>query len=127
MSWINFRHPLSERGHMDGSNPMGSQMRHAKERLEKTVNALTDKAKDCFDLANTQHRAAGAQHVLADRQHENAGRLDVSADRLEILGEALTADAIELKGDLEIVAQRTSERLQLLLRAAPALPVVDPK
>jgi hypothetical protein len=102
-------------------------MRLAKERLERTVNALIKKAEDCFDLAQTQHRAAGIQHVLADKQHENAGKLDMSADRLDIMGDALRADAVELKGGLEIDARRTSERLQSLLHGAAALPAETPK
>jgi hypothetical protein len=102
-------------------------MHSAKERLEKTVNALIDKAEDCFDLAKAQHKAADLQHVLADKQHENADKLDTSADKLDTVGDALTNDAIELRGDLEIEARRTSPRLQSLLEAAAPAPIAVQK
>jgi hypothetical protein len=104
-------------------------MRFEKERLEKTVNALIDKAEDCFELAKSQHKAADLQHVLADKQHENADKLDTGADKLDTVGDALTADAMELKGSLEMDARRTSPRLRMLIEGTlpePA-PIAIPK
>src|ERR1700726_1011234 len=101
------------------SNLRGKQMRFEKERLEKSVNALMDKAEDCFDLAKTQHKSADQQHDIADKQnklaqeqHENANRLGTSADKLDTVGQALEDEAISLKGELEMDAVRNSPRLQ---------------
>jgi hypothetical protein len=101
-------------------------MRFEKRLVKKSVEALAEKAEDCFDLAKVQHKNAEQQHELADKQHEiaheqhdNAAKLDTSADKLDAVARALTADAIELKGDLEMDAGRTSPRLRLLFEAAP--------
>lgn len=83
-------------------------MRFEKKLLEKSVETLQAKAEDCFDLAKTQHDIADKQHEIADRQHASADNLDNSADRLDALGHALQADAVEIKGETEIVAARTS-------------------
>jgi uncharacterized membrane protein YgaE (UPF0421/DUF939 family) len=97
-------------------------MRFEKKRVAKSIEALTERADDCFDLAKTQHKAADQQHELANKQHdlahqqhENAETLDASADKLDTVGQALEAQAISLKGELEIDAGRTSPRLRSLL------------
>jgi len=104
-------------------------MRIEKEQLEKTVNALIDKAQDCFEIAQTQHKAADLQHTLADKQHENANKLETSADKLDTIGDALTTDATELKGSLKMGARQTSPRLRKLIEETlhePA-PIAIPK
>ena len=101
---------------------------------------MMDKAEDCLDLAKTQHDIADKQHeradkldtlaetqrAIADQQHERADKLDSlaktqhemadqqhdSADKLDTLGQALTADAVELKGELEMAAGRSSPRMR---------------
>ena len=97
-------------------------MRFEKKLVEKSVEALTERADDCFDLARTQHKAADRQHELANKQHElahqhheNAETLEAGADKLDTVGQALEAQAISLKGELEIDAGRTSPRLRTLL------------
>jgi hypothetical protein len=102
--------------------------------VEKSAAALTERADDCFDLAKTQHKAADQQHELANKQHdlahaqhENAETLDASADRLDTVGQVLEAQAIALKGDLELNAGQTSPRLRSLLDGALLDPVSVPK
>jgi hypothetical protein len=51
--------------------------------LEKSVDALVDKANECVDLAKEQRKNA-------DKQHENA-------HKLEALGHALARDAAEIQ------------------------------
>ena len=102
-------------------------MRFEKRLVKKSVEALAEKAEDCFDLAKVQHKNAEQQHEIADKQHEiaheqhdNASKLDTSADKLDAVARALTAEAIELKGELEMDAGRTSPRLRLMFEAAPS-------
>jgi hypothetical protein len=109
-------------------------MRFEKRLVQKSVQALMNKAEDCLDLAKTQHKAADQQHEIADKQHEisheqhdSAAKLDTSADKLDIVSDALIAEAIELKGELEMDAGRTSPRLRLLLEGAPPLSAPIPK
>jgi hypothetical protein len=83
-----------------------------KELLEKSVENLLDKAEDCRDLAETQHDIANKQHDSAARQLDNAGKLAASADALDALGRELEADAVEIKGEMEMVAARTSPALR---------------
>jgi hypothetical protein len=87
--------------------------------LEKSAEALLERAEDCFDLATAQHKMADEQHEVAARQSENANtqqeiaaeqhagaiKLAAKADELETLGSALVAEAVEIKGDTQ-VAQR---------------------
>lgn len=94
-------------------------MRFEMDRLEKSVGVLMDKAEDCLDLAKTQHATADQQHDTADKldtlaktQHEIADKQHASADKLDTLGQALTADAVELKGEMEIAAGRSSPRMR---------------
>ena len=77
--------------------------------LEKSAEALLQRADDCFDLAATQHEMADRQHEDASRQFENATRqqaiaagqhveadkLAAKADELEAVGRALKAGAVE--------------------------------
>jgi hypothetical protein len=100
-------------------------MRFEKKLVEKSVEALSERADDCFDLARTQHKAADQQHELANmqhhlahEQHENAETLDASADRLDTVGQALEAQALSLKGELEVNGGQTSPRLRSLLDGA---------
>jgi len=86
-------------------------MRIEKEVLENAVQKLAERAEDCFDRAQIQHAhadkqhdSAAAQHVSADKQHASAERQHASADKLITLGVALEADAVELKGEIEMVA-----------------------
>jgi hypothetical protein len=97
-----------------------------KKLLDKSVKALSEKADDCFDLDKIQHNAADQQHEIADKQHqlsheqhENADKLVTSADKLDTVGQALEAEAISLKGELEMDTGRTSPRLRMLLDGAP--------
>jgi hypothetical protein len=85
-------------------------MRFEKTLLDKSAKALLDKAEDCFGLAKTQHEIADKQHEIAASQHSSADNLDTSADKLAALGHALEADAVELKGETEIIAARTDPR-----------------
>jgi hypothetical protein len=98
-------------------------MQIEKMALEKSAEALLEKAADCFDLAKTQqdladkqHEIAAIQHENADQQHEIAARqdssadkLEVNADRLDALGHALEANAVEIMGDTEIVQRGQSD------------------
>ena len=83
-------------------------MRIEKARLKKSVERLTKRAEECFD-------AAEAQHVDADKQHADA-------EQLVTIGKALEADAIELNGEIEFVAARTSPELCIPDEVSP-LPV----
>lgn len=83
----------------------------AKAVLDKSVGSLIDKAEDCFDLAKAGHAQADKQHEIAVTQHQNADKVDANADHLETLGNALIGDALELKGEMEFVAARTSQTL----------------
>jgi hypothetical protein len=65
-----------------------------KKLLEKSVDALIEKAGDGFDLARAQRASADRQQVSADQQH-------VSAAKLEKLSDSLLSDAIEIKGEME--------------------------
>jgi hypothetical protein len=141
MSGIKFRLPLSYERHIEPSaaklvglagcvvtpsyNSTGGQMNFEKRLLQKSAGALMDKAEDCLDLAKTQHKAADQQHEIADKQHEishelhdNAAKLDTSADKLDTVGGALITEALELKGELEMDAGRTSPRLRMMFDAA---------
>ena len=80
-------------------------MRFDKTPLEKAARALMDKADNCLDIASAQHDAADKQHA--------------GADKLEIVGHALEADAVRLKGDAELAASRTSPPLQEKPKADP--------
>jgi hypothetical protein len=71
-----------------------------------------EKAEVCFDLAETQHDIAEKQHDSAARQLDNADKVAASADAMDVLGHALQADAVEIKGEMEMVAARTSPPLR---------------
>lgn len=62
-------------------------MRKRQALLEKSHDALIEKADDCADLAK-------AQRASADKQHE-------SACKLEKLSAALEADAAEIQEELD--------------------------
>jgi hypothetical protein len=93
------------------------RMRIEKIVLEKSVKALLDKADDCFDLAKTQHNLAEKQHesaalqqenadkqqAIAAQQHSDADKLDTKADKLDALGHELEANAVEIKGETQLV------------------------
>jgi hypothetical protein len=89
---------------------VGEQLNIAKVVLEKSVDTLIDKAEDCFDRAKAGHEQADKQHEIAEVQHQNADKVEASADHLVTLGKALVADAVELKGEMEIVAAQNSHR-----------------
>jgi predicted phage gp36 major capsid-like protein len=92
-------------------------MRIEKIVLEKSAEALLDRAADCFDLAKIQHtqaehqheiallqqQNADKQHAIAARQHCDADQLDTKADKLDALACALEANAVEIMGDTAIV------------------------
>jgi hypothetical protein len=94
-----------------------AKMNFEKEVLQKSVDVLMDKAENCLDLAK-------AQHKIADKQHD-------SADKLETIGHALEDDAVELKGELEMVAGRGSppyvEPVAVPSEAASSMRQVIPK
>jgi diguanylate cyclase (GGDEF)-like protein len=92
--------------------------------LEKSAEALLEKAEDCFDLAKSEqtladkhHEVAATQHENADQQHELAAeqnsnadnleavavKLEAHADKLDTMGHALEAKAVEIKGDTLVV------------------------
>jgi hypothetical protein len=73
--------------------------------MDKSADKILRKAADCFDLAETQHHVADKQYEVASRQHCSADELETSANKLEVLGHALESDAVEIKGDTEVVAQ----------------------
>lgn len=90
-----------------------------------------EKAEDSFDLAKTQHELADKQHESAHKQHESADRQHESADKLDTLGHALEAEAVELKGEMEMDAGRTSPRLVERPDGVPpeagSIPAASPK
>ncbi len=59
--------------------------------LQKTVEALIQKADDCADLAQSQHTIADKQQESVDRQHANAHKLDMLS--LSLVDEAVELDA----------------------------------
>jgi uncharacterized damage-inducible protein DinB len=65
---------------------LGSVVRTKKASLEKSLDILIEKAADCSVLAK-------AQRASADKQHE-------SAHKMEKLGDALIANAAEIKDEL---------------------------
>jgi hypothetical protein len=118
-------------------------MNFEKALLQNSVDVLMEKAEDSFDLAKTQHELADQQHASADKlharahaqhemadkqhehahkQHENADKQHESADKLDTLGRELQAGAVELKGEMEIDAVRTSPRPVMLPDTADPLP-----
>jgi hypothetical protein len=101
-------------------------MRFEKEIIQKSVRALMDKAKRCFDLAKSQHANADRQNAAADRiealgqsSHVNADNEHAGAEKLVTLGQSLEADAAQLNGEIEMVAGRTSPILRTLPAAVP--------
>jgi len=54
-----------------------------------------------FENANKQQAIATGQHVEADN-------LSAKADKLDALGHALEADAVEIKGDMQVVQRRAT-------------------
>lgn len=95
-------------------------MHFEKKLAEKSVAVLMDKAQECFDVAKDQHKIADKQHEAADKQqeaanmqHEIADRQDNNADILDTMGNALVDDAVDLKSELELDANRTSPRIRL--------------
>ena len=98
------------------SNSAGGPMRRTeKALLEKSVEVIMEKAEDCLDLAKTQHEIADQQHAIADQQQD-------SADKLDTLGHALIAEAIDLKGEMEIVAARVNPHPQDPRSDPPTIP-----
>jgi hypothetical protein len=79
-------------------------MHSEKALMDVAADKLIKRAADCFDLAETQHHVADEQHKSASRQHCSADELATSADKLEALGHKLEADAVEIKGNAELVA-----------------------
>ena len=59
----------------------------SKDRLDKSLDAIAEKAEFCSDLAK-------AQRATADKQHQ-------SAHKLEKLSEALTEDVADIKNEVE--------------------------
>lgn len=95
-------------------------MRIEKEILQNAVQKLAERAEDCFDRAQIQHASADKQHASAsaqqasaDKQHDSAEKQHASADKLTTLGVALEADAVELNGEIEMVAGRRSSQTQM--------------
>jgi hypothetical protein len=88
-----------------------------KAQMDKSADKLIKKAADCFDVAETQLHVARQQHEIAGKQHCGADELEASAHKLEALGHALEADAVEIKGNTEVVAREISVRP---LATAPA-------
>ena len=83
-------------------------MHSDKALMNKAADKLMKKAADCFDVAEAQHHIVDKQHEIASRQHCSADELETSADKLEALGHALEADAVEIKGNTEVVARGIS-------------------
>lgn len=113
-------------------------MRIEKEVLQNAVQKLAERAEDCFDRAqiqhasaDKQHASAAAQHASADKQHASAERQHASADKLVTLGVALEADAVELNGEIEMVAGRSSPQIEInpddVTLEVGALPAAIPK
>jgi hypothetical protein len=65
---------------------------------DKSAEKVLKRAGDCFTLAEKEHR-------IAERQHEIASMLEVNAGKLEALGHALESDAVEIKGNTQVVAR----------------------
>ncbi len=100
------------------SLPASTKMDPLKALMQKSAEKLLEKAADCFDLAEAQHKIAEKHHETASRQHCAAHQLDVDADKLEALGRELTTEAVELKGNTEVAPP---------MRANPVLPRIVPK
>jgi hypothetical protein len=97
--------------------PGVTKMQIDKLLLEKSAEALVERADDCFDLATTHHAMAEHQHEVAKRQQENADmqrgiavrqhvdadKLEAKADKLDALGNELLEDAAEIKGETLLV------------------------
>ena len=66
-------------------------MHSQKAMMDASAEELLEKAAGCFDLAETQHRAAEEQHEVASQQHRGADQLEGNADTLEAIGHALEA------------------------------------
>jgi len=95
----------------------GTEMKIEQVVLEKSAETLLERAGDCFDIADTQHKMAEQQHQVAARQSENADRqqaiaagqhmdadkLSAKADKLDALGRALEAEAIKIAGEMQVV------------------------
>jgi hypothetical protein len=70
---------------------LGGGVRTKKASLQKSLDTLIEKAADCSVLAK-------AQRASADKQHE-------SAHKMEKLGDALIADAADIKDELNSDAE----------------------
>jgi hypothetical protein len=100
-----FPEPRCEKGKLtSGCSPMPKK-RDA--LLQKTVDALIEKADDCATLAQSQHTTADRQQESVDRQHENARELDKLS--LSLVDEAVELNA-ELTKDESPVQLPDSER-----------------
>jgi hypothetical protein len=86
-------------------------MRFEKALVEKWVEALVEKAEDCFDLAEIQHKTADKQHEIAEKQRQLADKQQDAANKIDKVGRTLITSAVALKDELEIDAGRTSPRL----------------
>jgi hypothetical protein len=64
-----------------------------KAALQKTVNALIQRADDCADLAHAQRTTADQQQESVDQHHANAHKLDM-------LSLSLVDDAVELNAEI---------------------------
>jgi peptidoglycan hydrolase CwlO-like protein len=86
--------------------------------LEKSVDALVDKANECVDLAKEQRKSA-------DKQHDNARKL-------EVLGHALARDAAEIQsetdqqGDDEVPGEHPAKSPRLPTRPASSAGSTNP-
>jgi hypothetical protein len=103
-------------------------MRFEKEIIQRAVKILMDKARGCFDLAQSQHTSADRQNANADKLealsqsgHFSADNEHASAEKLVIVGQSLEAAAAQLIGEIEIVAGRTSPILRTLPTDIPAV------
>jgi hypothetical protein len=108
----------------------------AKRQGEKSGQKFLDKAEDCLDLAKALHSASDQQHKIADSkndtahaQHYNASKLDANADKLDKVSEALIADAIEVRSESAMDAERPRFRKQpdIALPASGIIPKAVPK
>jgi hypothetical protein len=91
-------------------------MQSERKGLEKATDTLLERAKDCFDLADSHHAQAETQHEIASRQtqspptqeviaanqHGNADWLEAKAENLKSLGDLMVADAAQINGETQV-------------------------
>lgn len=86
--------------------------------VEKEIQSLTKKADEAFDSAKIQHEIADEQAEISAKQH-------AVAEKMVNLGQALEGEAVTLKGELEMDAQRPGHRPPA--ETAPATDSSSPK